>query len=116
METPFLSSNPGRVILLAAAVFLFSFAAFSITGSIYPLACGMPVGITLSFVAVGVGLEDHVLPTLYTILLMPPALWGFYFLTAHLPNAAGFGYAVGVAGLLSLGKAAVGGSKGKAVA
>lgn len=119
METPFLSSNPGRVILVAVAVFLASFAAYTITGSVYPIACGMPVGITIAFVAVGLGMGEYSEPAMFSILVLPPTLWGFFYLTVNVVGGAGsttFGYITAACAALTLLKAAMGGGEGEATA
>lgn len=113
MATPYLHSTSGRLILAAAAVFLAAGAAGVISSSLYAIGIGFPAGITLAFVAVGLGLEDYTRPTLFSIMVMPPALWGFYYLMEELKYGGGsttLGYAFAFLALCSIGKAAFPGS------
>ena len=113
MVVPFRQSAPGRLILVAAACFLGAAAALLMTGSIYAIGIGMPIGITIAFVGVGLGLGEYTRETMYTVLLMPPLLWGFYYLMAELSSgrAGGWGWPLAILAVLALGAAAFPGSK-----
>ena len=114
MVVPFRQSAPGRLLLVAAACFLGAAAALLISGSIYAIGIGMPLGITVAFVGVGLGIGEYTRETLYTVALLPPLLWGFYYLMAELSHvsASGWGWPMAIIAALALGVAAFpGGSR-----
>jgi hypothetical protein len=106
MPTTFRQSSPGRLLLLAGACFLASAAALLVSGSLYAIGIGMPIGITIAFVAVGLGIsDDYIRETLFAVCLLPPALWGFYYLMGELhtgSQAGGWLMALVAAGMLGL--------------
>src|SRR5262245_8268914 len=112
MVVPFRQSAPGRLLLVAAACFLAAAAALLMTGSLYAIGIGMPIGITIAFVGVGLGLGDYTRETLVTVALLPPLLWGFYYLMAELSSASrgGFGWPLAILAGLALVIAAYPGS------
>jgi len=109
MNSPYLKSSTGRLMLGAAAVFLLSFAAYAVASSLYAIAIGMPIGITLAFVSVGLGMDEYTKETLFACTVLPPVLWGAYIAYAHLEGAATWGYLAGLLGVICLGNAAMGG-------
>lgn len=111
MATPFLSSTPGRLLLAAAGLYLLSAAAYLLWTNLTVFGIGLPAAITLSFVGVGLGMADYTKQTLLSVVLLPPALWGFMYLTGefHFRSAGTWGYGIALLGILALGKAAMGG-------
>jgi hypothetical protein len=109
---PFTQSTSGRVMLAAAAVFLASAGWYTISHNLYALGIGMPMGITLAFVSVGLGLGDgYMKETMFGITVLPAALWGFMYLSnemvyRHLPWG---GYVMVVLAALCAAKGAMGG-------
>ena len=111
MPTPFLSSTPGRLLLTAAGLYLLSAAAYLLWTNLTVFGIGLPAAITLSFVGVGLGMHDYIKQTMLSVLLLPPALWGFMYLMGefHYRSASNWGYGVALLGVIALGKAAMGG-------
>jgi hypothetical protein len=110
MPTPFLSSPSGRLLLAAAGLYLLSAAAYLLWGNLTAFGIGLPAAITLSFVGVGLGMSDYTKQTLLAILLLPPALWGFIYLTGEFRfrSATSWGWGIALIGVIALGKAAMG--------
>jgi hypothetical protein len=104
---PFTRSNPGRLVLLAAAIFLLSGAVMVASDDHYAFGIGMPAAITIAFVAVGVSMGSYVKETLFTACVLPPGLWGFMYLIGELKHAdaRNWGYGIGLVGLLALAMA-----------
>jgi hypothetical protein len=99
-------------VLLAGAVFLASGAAglmMDETGSLYAIGVGFPIGITVAFVGVGIGLADYVRETMFSVLVLPPALWGFFYLMNELDfvKASTWGYGMAALAIVCLLRAAV---------
>ncbi len=112
MSVPFFSSNPGRLVMLAAACFLGAAAWLLVAGNLYALGIGMPVGITLAFVGVGLGMTDYPKETMMSLLLLPPALFGFIYLMGEFSTGTrSWGWGIGALAALALLKAAIPGSK-----
>lgn len=113
MQKSFLSTASGRLLLVAAAVYLLSAGAYLLWNNLVALGLGMPAGITISFVAVGLGSREHIKETLMTVICMPPALWGFIYLMGEFKyhEASGWGWVILLLGVLALGRAAMGGGK-----
>ena len=111
MPTPYLSSVSGRVLLCAFASFMLSAAAYLLYGNMAIFGLGFPLGLTLSFLAVGFGMTDYTKETLLSMLVLPPALWGFIYLTGEFKyrSANSWGYGLAFLGVLALGRAAMGG-------
>ena len=74
---------------------------------------GGPAGITLAFVSAGLGMSDYPKEILFSLLLGPPALWGFMYLLGEFTiGDTSWGWGIGVLAVIALFKAAVpGGSK-----
>jgi hypothetical protein len=113
MLAPFFRSTSGRLILAAAAIFLASGAAGVVWHNLYAVGIGYPVAITLSFVGVGLGLGEYTKEALFSVTVMPPMLWGFYFLTEELrfAQSTALGYGMILVALICAGKAAFPGSE-----
>jgi hypothetical protein len=111
MPTPFLSSVSGRILLAAFASFTLSAAAYLLAGNMTIFGLGFPLGLTLSFVGIGLGMTDYTRQTMLSVLVLPPALWGFIYLTGEFKyrSANSWGYGLALLGILALGKAAMGG-------
>lgn len=111
MPTPFLSHVSGRIMLAAFASFMLSSAAYLVAGNMTIFGLGFPVGLTLSFVGVGLGMSDYTKETMMSVLLLPPALWGFIYLTGEFKfrSANNWGYGLALLGIVALAKAAMGG-------
>ncbi|MBM4376488.1 MAG: hypothetical protein FJ095_15510 [Deltaproteobacteria bacterium] len=111
MPTPFLSSTSGRVLLSAFAAFMLSAGVYLINGNMTIFGLGFPLGLTLSFVGVGLGMNDYTRQTMMSVLLLPPALWGFIYLTGEFKyrSASSWGYGLALLGVIALAKAAMGG-------
>jgi hypothetical protein len=104
--TPFIESTTGRLLLAAAGIALMSGASQLITGSYYIAGVGLPAAITIAFVAVGTGMGDYTKETLFSILLMPPALWGFMYLVGEIGHG-GWGWGILLLGIVAFAKAAI---------
>lgn len=123
MPTPFLSSTPGRLLLTAAGLYLLSNASYLLWGNLTIFGWGLPAAITLSFVAVGLGMGDYTKQTLLAVVLLPPVLWGFMYLTGEFHFSASrtvmgthfapnpWGYGIALLGAIALGRAALGGGQ-----
>lgn len=111
MPTPYLSSVSGRVLLCALATFMLSAAAYLLYGNMTIFGIGFPLGLTLSFVSVGLGMTDYTKQTVLSVLVLPPALWGFIYLTGEFKfrSANSWGYGLALVGIAALAKAAMGG-------
>jgi hypothetical protein len=111
--TPFLSSTSGRLLLAAAGLYLLSVAAYLLWGSHTIFGIGLPAAITLSFVGVGFGMADYTKETMLSVVLLPPALWGFIYLTGEFKfrSANSWGYGIALLGVVALAKAAMGGGE-----
>ncbi|MBM4360022.1 MAG: hypothetical protein FJ096_18105 [Deltaproteobacteria bacterium] len=112
MPTPFLSSVSGRILLAAFASFTLSAAAYLVAGNLTIFGIGFPLGLTLSFVGVGLGMSEYTSQTMLSVLVLPPALWGFIYLTGEFKyrSANSWGYGLALLGVIALAKAAMGGS------
>ncbi len=112
MPTPFVSSVSGRLLLTAFAAFTLSAAAYLLYGNMTAFGLGFPIGLTLSFLAVGLGMTEYTRQTLLSMIALPPALWGFMYLTAEFQyhSANNWGYGLALLGVLALGRAAMGGT------
>jgi ABC-type transport system involved in cytochrome c biogenesis permease component len=108
--TPFLQSPGGRVVLVAAAVFLGTTGWYTISHNLYALGIGMPLGITLSFVGVGLALPDYLGESLFAVTVLPCALWSLIYATgeATFRHQPWLGYLLVLLAVLSLGRAAMG--------
>jgi hypothetical protein len=104
--TPFIESTPGRLVLAAAAIALISGASQLITGSYYIAGVGLPAAITLAFVGVGLGMGEYTKETLFSVLLMPPVLWGFMYLVGEI-GRGGWGWGFLLLGIVAIAKAAI---------
>ncbi len=113
MGVPFLSSNGGRLLLLSAACFLAASAWLVVSNNLYALGIGMPAGITIAFVGVGLSMHDYPRETVLSLLLLPPALWGFMYLVGEFTWAKSttWGYGIGALAVLAVLKAAIPGNK-----
>lgn len=111
MATPYLSSKSGRILLVALALYMLSAAAYLLHGNMTLFGLGFPAALTLSFVSVGLGMTDYTKQTLLSVLVLPPLLWGFIYLTGEFKyrSANNWGYGLALIGILALGKALVGG-------
>ena len=100
-------------MLLAAACFMGSAAWLLVGSNLYALGIGMPAGITLAFVSAGLGMSDYPKEILFSLLLGPPALWGFIYLMGEFSTGdTSWGWGIGALAVVALFKAAVpGGSK-----
>lgn len=108
MSTPFFSSNPGRLILLAAACFTGAAAWLLLAGNLYALGIGMPAGITFAFIGVGLGMHDYPRQALLSMVLLPPALWGFTYLMGEFSTGNhSWGWGIAAVAVLALLRAAV---------
>lgn len=105
---PFHKSAPGRILLVATAVFLLTGASFVKWGSYVALGIGMPAGITLAFIGVGLGMRSYVRETLLGLVLLPPALWGFMFFIPYASASSAWPVVFGAAGIVAAGLAATG--------
>ena len=116
MQKSFLSTASGRLLLVAAAIYLFTAGAYLVWDNLVALGLGMPAGITVSFVAVGLGSREYIKETLMTIICMTPTLWGFIYLMGELKyhDLGGWGWGILLLGVLALGKAAMGGDEEEA--
>ena len=74
MPTPYLSSVSGRVLLCAFASFMLSAAAYLLYGNMAIFGLGFPLGLTLSFLAVGFGMTDYTKETMLSMLALPPGV------------------------------------------
>lgn len=112
MPTPFFSSVSGRILLCAFASFTLSAAAYLVSGNMTIFGLGFPIGLTLSFVGIGLGMTDYTRETMMSVLVLPPALWGFIYLTGEFKyrSANSWGYGLALLGVMALGKAAMGGT------
>lgn len=110
MQQSFLSTTTGRLLLVSAAIYLFAAGGYLLWSSFVAFGLGMPAGITVSFIAVGLGSREHVKETLMTVICMPPVLWGFMYLLGELKyqDASGWGWGIMLIGVLALGRAAMG--------
>jgi len=108
MET-FAQSIGGRLVMAANAVFLGTSAAYLLTGSLYTWGIGMPIGLTLAFVGVGLSMTDYLRETMFSITVLPTALWGFTYLLGELDWRAITwpAYIIGALAVLALYRAAV---------
>lgn len=113
MQKSFLSTASGRLLLVAAACYLFTAGAYLLWNNLVAFGLGMPAGITISFVAVGLGSREHIKETLMTVICMTPVLWGFMYLLGELKyhEANGWGWGILLLGVLALGRAAMGGGE-----
>ena len=104
---PFSSSKPGRLLLLAAAVFLLSAGCRVAAGPAWVYGLGMPAGITISFVAVGLGMAEHTKETLFATIMGPVVLWAFTYLACEFnyASATSWSWGIGLVGVLALLKA-----------
>ncbi len=100
----FLQSSSGRFMMAAHAVFLGSTAVYLLTGSMYTWGIGPPLGITLAFVSVGLGMKEYLKETMFAVTVMPCALWGFAYLTGELDWRATQwpAYAMAVAAVIAI--------------
>jgi hypothetical protein len=114
MPTPFLSSTSGRVLLCSFSAFTLSAAAYLINGNMTIFGLGFPLGLTLSFVGIGLGMSEYTKQTMMSVLVLPPALWGFIYLTGEFKyrSASSWGYGLALLGVVALAKAAMGGGAG----
>ncbi len=96
-------------MLLAAASFLGAAAAMVVAHNLYALGIGMPAGITMAAVAVGLGLGDYPKEILLSVLLLPPSLWAFTYLMGEFTagNSHSWGWGLGALALLALLRAAL---------
>lgn len=94
-------------MMLAAAVFLLCGACHVAAGPAWVYGLGMPAGITLSFVGIGLGMSDYTHDTMLWICVGTPALWGFMYLIGELDyaSATGWSWGIGLVGLVALVKA-----------
>ena len=81
---------------------------------IYIIGLSFPVSITIAFIGVGLGLHEYGKELMYTVLMAPPALWGFYYLMGELEfnNANSWGYGVLLLAIIAAGRAAFPGGNG----
>jgi hypothetical protein len=99
MLLPFSKSVPGRLLYAAAACYLLAGAAQVIAASQVALGIGMPAAVTISFVAVGLGMADYPREILLSVCVLPPALWGFLYLMGELTTATAVNWGYGMAAL-----------------
>ncbi len=102
----------GRVVWAAAALFLATTGWYAISHNLYVLGIGMPAGITLAFVGVGMSMPDYQGECLFSITVLPCALWVLMYATAeaHFRHQAWLGYIFCVLAVITAGKAIMGGS------
>ena len=72
---PFFASSPGRILLVASAVALFSGAAYVLVDSIMAFAIGMPVTIACALVAAGLSIGEYPKEALFVVMIGPVALF-----------------------------------------
>ncbi len=113
MQKSFLSTASGRLLLVAAACYLFTAGAYLLWDNLVAFGLGMPAGITVSFVAVGLGTREYIKETMMTVICMTPVLWGFMYLLGelHYRGAKSWGWGIMLLGALALGRAAMGGGE-----
>jgi hypothetical protein len=118
MQQSYFSTTSGRLLLVAAACYLLTAGAYLVFGSLTALGIGMPAAITVSFIAVGLGITDHMKETMLTIMCMPPTLWGFMYLIGEFQHrsANSWGWGIMLLGVLALARAAMGGGAAPAKA
>ena len=113
---PSFSETPGgRILWIAAAVFLGTTGWYAISHNLYALGIGMPAGITLAFVGVGLTMTDYTKETMFAITVLPCALWGLMYATgeADYRSQAGLGYIFVVLAVIATGKAMMSGGGGE---
>jgi hypothetical protein len=110
---PFNETAGGRVVWAAAAVFLATAGWFAISHNLYALGIGMPAGITLAFVGVGLSLPDYSGECLFAVTVLPCALWGLMYLTFEMDHRHQnwFGYVLCVVAVIAAGKAMMSGGE-----
>lgn len=109
---PSFSETPGgRIVWAAAAVFLATAGWYTVSHNLYALGIGMPIGITLAFVGVGITMTDYTGEALFSITVLPCALWGLIYMTGEADHRAvtWIGYVFVVLAVIAAGKAAMGG-------
>lgn len=101
----------GRIIWAAAAVFLATTGWYTVSQNLYALGIGMPAGITLAFVGVGLSMEDYAGEALFSVTVLPCALWALMYTTGEADHRSivWIGYVFIVLGLIAAGKALMGG-------
>ena len=101
----------GRVVWAAAAVFLATTGWFAVSHNLYALGIGMPAGITLAFVGCGLSLPDYAGECLFTVTVLPCALWALMYLTfeADHRSVTWVGYILCVLAVIAAGKVVMGG-------
>ncbi len=99
------------MVLAAAAVFLATTGWYTVSHNLYVLGIGMPAGITLSFVGVGLALPDYAGPSLFSVTVLPCALWGLIYATneATFRHQGWLGYIFVVLAVAAAAKALMGG-------
>lgn len=111
--TPFLQSTGGRVVLAAATVFLATTGWYTISHNLYVLGIGMPAGITLAFVGVGLAMPDYLGESLFSVTVLPCALWGLMYATgeADFRHQNWLGYILVILAVVAAAKAMMGGGE-----
>lgn len=107
----FSASTGGRIVWAAAAVFLATTGWYTVSHNLYALGIGMPAGITLAFVGVGLSMNDYQGEALFAVTVLPCALWGLIYATneADFRAQTWLGYIFVLLAVLAAGKAAMGG-------